>query len=110
MLAELFQKGFLRFWIIQHVKHELLLAGRKSGFGPVQFPAAGVFLLLAPEADNAWPPHDGLFACGALHYLDYFKTIFAFLLILNCVQEIFGIDFCRAGFGFGSHDQVYLKR
>src|SRR3990170_7245555 len=83
------------------VKGQVLLAGRESGQEPIPLPAAGIFVVIAPETDDARSPHLGPGLRGLRHQIAYHQAVFAFPLIRDAVEKLVDTAVAHLGLEFG---------
>jgi hypothetical protein len=80
-----------------NIQRDILFAGRKPGEHPIGLTATGVFVVIAPEPDDAAAPHLRPCLRSFLHDIDNRPTILADVLVLDRVEKIVNrglIEFC----------------
>jgi len=87
MLPQLLQQAVMLPETAHDIQGQILFPGRETGKKPISFPSAVVHIVIAPEANDAAPPHPGFRAGRLSHQVHDRETIPATVRIFDALQE-----------------------
>jgi hypothetical protein len=97
MLSKLGQQVVTTFEASRGVNNELTSAHGKPSESGIAFVTTGVPVMVAPESDDAWPPHPWFLLGNSSHESNQRLGVIPLLLVRNVSDMTLDADFC--GFG-----------
>lgn len=98
VLSQLGQQSVTTFEVRRDVNNQLTSPRGKPSESRIAFVTTGVLVMVAPEPDDAWPPHPWLLPGNSAHECNQRLGVTALLLVRDGSNVTLNADFSRFGF------------